>query len=138
MKKLATFLLLHIFVLTGSNYSIHMFSLEQGSVYIENFNIFHVFNNLPTDVFTTSEKHKNSLTCRKDKHAHVILINSITKKKSDIIIGPINLIPIDFTLSSRPDLHSLTPANTSQNNSILKFLSSIPTPSLLKTTVLLV
>jgi hypothetical protein len=138
MRRFVIFFLLFSFVITGSNYSMQMFSLEQGSVHTENYDLYHVLSNLPADICTTCERHKNSLTSRKDKHAHVILFNSIANSERDISINPINLLLIDFTFPSQRHPRTLKPANTLQNKSVLKLLSSILPPPLLITKVLLV
>ena len=139
MRKLAIFFLLLIFVITSSNNSMQMFSIEQGQVYTENYNLNHILNSLSSDICKPYGRHNDSLTPTLNyNHSHIILFNAIANSENDIIINPINLIPIDFTFSAQPHLHSLTPVNISQNNSILKFLSSILPPPLLKTTVLLI
>ena len=139
MRKLAIYFLLIIFIITCSNYSMQMFSLEQGSVHTESYNLNHILSSSTTDICNPYNKYIDSLAPNQSyNHSHIVLLNWIANSKSDIIINPINLLPIGFTFPSRSHLHSLTPANTSQNNSILKSLSSMLTSPLLEITVLLV
>ena len=139
MRRLPIFFLLMNLFITTPNNSMQMFSIEQGHVYTESYNLNHILSSSTTDICNPYNKYNDSLTPNQSyNHSHIVLLNSIANSKRDIIINPINLLSIDFTFPSRSHFHSLTPAYTSQNNSILKFLSSIPTPPLLETTVLLV
>jgi hypothetical protein len=137
MRKLAIFFLLLIFFITGSNDSMQMFSLEQGSVHTENYNLYHVLSNLPTDIYINCERHKNSLTSRKDKHAHVILPNSISRNKGDIITYLKNQIPQAATFPRQFYSYSSISANTLLPPLIFRFLSSAH-HNFLQSTVLLV
>jgi hypothetical protein len=137
MRKLAIFFLLLIFFITGSNDSMQMFSLEQGSVHTENYNLYHVLSNLPTDICTTCERHKNSLTSRKDKHAHVILPNSISRNKGDIITYLKNQRPQAATFPRQFYSYSSISTNTLLPTFIFRLLSSAP-HNFLQSTVLLV
>ena len=137
MRRFVIFFLLFSFVITGSNYSMQMFSLEQGSVHTENYDLYHVLSNLPIDICTTCERHKNSLTSRKDKHAHVILPNSISRNKGDIITYLKNQRPQAATFPRQFYLYSSISANTLLPPFILRFLSSAP-HNFRQSTVLLV
>ena len=138
MRRLAVFFLLLSFVVTSSNNSMDMFSIEQGTVYAESYNLNHILNSLPTTICNSIKKYNDSLTpTRNYNHSHVVLLNSLNQEESDIIISQINQIQTVFTFPIQGYLHFSIPAKTSLIHSTPQFLSP-PKSSILQSTILLI
>ena len=138
MRRLVIFFLLLSFVFTSSNSSMQMFSIEQGSVYTESFNVNHILNSFSVDICNTSKKHNDSLTPNRNyNHSHVILLNLIALDESEFVNSLINPILIIFTYPIQHNLHSSTSANTLLSHSKLNFPHH-PIASILQSTTLLI
>ena len=136
MRRLAIFFLVLSFVFVNFNNSKQMFSIEQGYVYAESYNLNHILNSsLSADICNTCEKQKDTLTPRNYNHSHIILLNSLAQDKSQFISS--YPIPIIFTFPTQHNLHTSIPANTLLVHSELRFLSP-PISSILQSTILLI
>jgi hypothetical protein len=133
MKKNVTIFFLIIFLLTFSNYSHVMLSIEEGRVFFEPFSICHIIES-QQDLMTGGPDNKQPLLGTKTKccHQHVQITHNSLSKTFDVLSCPevkylsqARITPLSIASATPP------PINLSANGQLKRPLSILPQTSIL-------
>ena len=138
MRGSAIFIILICYIVTFSNTSLQMFSIEEGKVYSENFNVNHTLNSSYTDYCHIQTRLNEPLaSSRKCNHLHVILPNDQTPGNGFIASHYLNSLPTASTFPPSNKLYTSAMINLLELHTQPKSLLPNHLP-LLNTSVLLI
>jgi len=138
MRGAAIFIILICYIVTFSNTSLQMYSIEEGKVYSENYNVNHILNSSYTDHCHIQARLNEPLaSSRKCNHFHVILPNDQTPGGGVITSHYINSLPTTSTFPPSTKLYISATINLLELHTQPKSLLPHHLP-LLKSSVLLI
>ena len=117
MRSLANLILIFSLIVTTSNTSMQMFSIEKGKVFTESYNISHLLSSSSNIPCKNLGLNSNSFC----NHSHVVVLNKTLRDDSDIVRSCIKQVSVVFDSYTFDVNNFLRPSMVLSDHSNLKF-----------------